>query len=189
MPIKIDLMFRDISPHEEEVKAEIEKRAERLSRIFSPIMNCRVVVEASHKHKRHGLHYNVNIELNLPRKKIAVTHEKHKRRSHEDINVAIRDAFDAAERKIEDYAHEQRGKVKHHETPPHGRISRIFPDEDYGMIETPEGEEVYFHRNSVLEGGFEKLKPGSEVRFHIERGTKGPQASTVHPVGKHHIVG
>ena len=189
MAIRLDLTFRDISPHEETAKAEIKKRAKKLSRMYSPIMNCRVVVEASHKHKSHGQHFIVSIELNTPRKKIVVNREKHKRRSHEDINVAIRDAFDAAERMIEDYAQEKRGKVKQHEMPPHGRVSRIFPEEDYGIIETSTGDEVYFHRNSVLEGVFEKLEPGSEVRFHLEQGEKGPQASTVHPVGKHHIVG
>lgn len=189
MAIQFDLMFRNISPHEEEARAEIEKRAEKLSRIYSPIMNCRVVVETPHKHKSHGKHYNVSLELNLPRKQIVVSREKHKRRSHEDIIVAIRDAFDSAGRRLEDYAREQRGRTKLHEIPPHGRVSKIFPDEDYGLIETSEGELVFFHRNSLIEGGFEKLEVGCEVRFHIEQGDKGPQASTVHPVGKHHIVG
>ena len=189
MAVPLEITLRDISPHDEAVKAEVEKRTEKMSRIFSPIMNCRVVVEASHKHKKQGIHYNVGVELNLPRKKIVVSREKHKRRSHEDINVAIRDAFDAAGRKLEDYAQEQRGDVKAHETPPHGRVLRIFPGEDYGIIQTPEGEEVYFHRNSVLEGGFGSLDVGSEVRFSLEQGEKGPQASTVHPIGKHHIVG
>jgi cold shock CspA family protein len=189
MAVPLEIKFRDVSPLEDAAKAEIEKRAEKLSLIYSPIMNCRVVVDASHKHKKHGLHYKASITINLPRKKIAVTNEKHKRRSHEDINVVIRDAFDAAGRKLEDYAQEQRGKVKRHEAPPHGRVLRIFPEEDYGIIETSTGDEVYFHRNSVLESGFDKLKPGSEVRFSLELGEKGPQASTVHSIGKHHVVG
>ena len=61
-------------------------------------------------------------------------------------------------------------------------------DADYGRIETPDNRVIYFHRNSVLNDGFEKLDVGSEVRFVEEMGDSGPQASTVTPVGKHHVV-
>lgn len=73
--------------------------------------------------------------------------------------------------------------------PPHGRIVELYPDEDYGRIQTPDGRLIYFHRNSVVETDFETLQVGAEVRFVEEMGERGPQASTVHPVGKHHIVG
>jgi len=59
---------------------------------------------------------------------------------------------------------------------------------DYGRIETPDNRVIYFHRNSVLNDGFDKLDIGSEVRFVEEMGERGPQASTVTPVGKHHVV-
>jgi len=75
--------------------------------------------------------------------------------------------------------------VKAHATPPHGRVIRLFPDQGYGFIAAPDGRELYFHRNSVLSGGFEKLEVGSEVSYAEEEGEKGPQASTVKPVGRH----
>jgi cold shock CspA family protein len=65
----------------------------------------------------------------------------------------------------------------------------LNPEEDYGRIETLDGRLVYFHRNSVVGADFAELKIGAEVRFHEEAGERGPQASTVHVVGKHHIVG
>jgi len=70
-------------------------------------------------------------------------------------------------------------------------VVRLFPDDGYGFIETADGQEVYFHRNSVVEGDFAKLAVDSEVRVEIAYGEseKGPQATTVRPVGKHHIVG
>jgi len=49
------------------------------------------------------------------------------------------------------------------------------------------GREVYFHRNSVADGKFDDLKVGQEVRFSETVGDKGPQATSVHPVGKHHL--
>jgi cold shock CspA family protein len=65
-------------------------------------------------------------------------------------------------------------------------VSKLFPDEGYGFIGTPDGREVYFHRDSVLHGGFDHLRIGTEVAFVEEEGKKGPQASTVKPVGRHH---
>lgn len=61
-------------------------------------------------------------------------------------------------------------------------------NQDYGRIQTSDGREVYFHRNSVVNGDFNSLDVGGEVRFDEESGDQGPQASTVQPIGKHHIV-
>ena len=54
--------------------------------------------------------------------------------------------------------------------------------EDFGRILTPDGREIYFHRNSLLNGNFDKLEVGDEVRFSEEMGDQGPHASTVHLV-------
>ena len=64
----------------------------------------------------------------------------------------------------------------------------IDPERECGSIATSDGREIYFHRNSVLDGAFERLKPGSEVRLSIEQGDQGPQASTVRAIGKRHLV-
>lgn len=108
---------------------------------------------------------------------------------HKDIYVAIRDAFKATRRQLQDYARKQSGAVKHHEPAPHARVSRLFPEEGYGYLETSDGGEVYFHKNSVLHDGFEKLAVGTEVSFVEEAGDKGPQASTVRIIGKRRGVG
>jgi cold shock CspA family protein len=71
-------------------------------------------------------------------------------------------------------------RVKAHEPAPHGRIARLDRAEGYGFIGTPDGREIYFHRNSVVNAGFDRLEEGDPVRFHEEAGEKGPQASTVH---------
>ena len=120
------------------------------------------------------------IDMTVPGTELVV-----KRESHEDIYVAIRDAFDAARRQLEDYARHQRGDVKTHESSPHARVSKLFREEGYGFLETPDGREIYFHRNSVLNGGFDPLEIGMEVRFAEEPGDEGPQASTVKLIAKH----
>ena len=68
-----------------------------------------------------------------------------------------------------------------------GTVSELDPLGEFGLIETSDGREIYFHRNSVLNGEFAKLSVGSRVTFAEEIGDKGPQASTVKLMGKHSL--
>jgi cold shock CspA family protein len=99
--------------------------------------------------------------------------------AHEDVYVAVRDAFDAAKRQLEDYGRRQRGDIKAHTPVLHGRIVRLMADEGYGFIETPEGEELYFHRDNLAENNFEKLEEGSEVKFLEDIAGEGLQAKRI----------
>ena len=121
-------------------------------------------------------------------KDILVTKTHGDAAEHEHVAVAIKHAFSAAQRQIEDAVREMHGQVKPHEPEDHGRVSKFVAGDDYGFIETADGREFYFHRNSVLENKFDRLTVGSEVRFVEEMGEKGPQASTVRLVGKHHLL-
>ena len=60
---------------------------------------------------------------------------------------------------------------------------------DYGFIETTDGQDIYFHRNSVAQEGFDKLAQGAEVRlsYVLDESEFGAQATTVTPIGKHHL--
>jgi cold shock CspA family protein len=78
--------------------------------------------------------------------------------------------------------------VKAHETPPHGTISSLVPERDHGFISTSDGREIYFHRNSIADGKFGDLKVGQEVRFSEAAGDKSSEATSVRPVGKHHLT-
>ncbi|MDH3713716.1 MAG: cold shock domain-containing protein, partial [Gammaproteobacteria bacterium] len=120
---------------------------------------------------------------------IDVTRDPEQHYAHEDVYVAVRDAFDAARRRVEDYARRRRGQVKHHDVPAHGVIVQLVPEEDYGTIATPDDRRVYFHRNSIVGADFEQLDVDTQVRFVEEMGEQGPQASTVKLIGKHHLAG
>jgi ribosomal subunit interface protein len=163
------------------IEAEIRERADRLDSYYDRILRCRVVIKASVGHHRRGGPFEVRLDLTVPRGELVVN-----RQADEDLLVAIRDAFDAMRRQLEDYVRQHRGDVKVHEAPPHGHVTKLFPHEGYGFIETADGREIYFHSNSVLEPGFAQLQIGTEVRFVEEQGGKGPQASTVVFVGKPH---
>ncbi|MBI5632636.1 MAG: ribosome-associated translation inhibitor RaiA [Nitrospirae bacterium] len=160
------------------IKAEITEKVEKLENFCDQIMKCRVVVDSPHRHSHDGKLYNVNIDLKVPGSEIVV-----KREPNEDLYVAIRDSFNAAKRKIEEFMSQQRREVKFHEESPQGKIASLFLDKGYGFLTKLDGTEVYFHENSVLNKGFEKLKIGMKVRFAEELGAKGPQASSVTVLG------
>ena len=67
-------------------------------------------------------------------------------------------------------------------------MARFLAGEDCGFIETDDGYEIFFSRNAVLNDAFDQLVVGSEVRFVEQEGDKGPQASSVRLIGKHHPI-
>ncbi|MDZ8055314.1 MAG: HPF/RaiA family ribosome-associated protein [Aulosira sp. ZfuVER01] len=188
MRIPLQITFRNI-PQSEAVEEKIRILAAKLDRFYNRITSCRVIVDAPHRHQRNGKLYQVRIDMTVPNGEIVIKRDPPERQSHEDIYVAIRDAFDAAKRQLQDHTRIVRQEIKTHEEPPHGRIVTLFPDEGYGFIETADGSEVYFHRNSLFNGDFEQLHVGDEVRFAEVEGDKGLQASTVRLIGKHHLQG
>lgn len=188
MKLNPEITFRGL-PHSDALEADIRQKIDKLDRFFEHVMSCRVVVESGHRHHHQGNLYHVRVLLTVPGRELVVSRDPAGHQAHEDPFVAVRDAFDAARRQLEDYARRLRGDTKHHDVPQHGHIVELVPAMDYGRIETPDGRLVYFHRNSMLDTDFDRLTEGMEVRFDEERGDEGPQASTVHLVGTHHIVG
>ncbi len=191
----------------EAIEGQIRESAEKLELFYDQIMGCRVLVETPHQHHRKGKRYHVRIDVTVPGSEIVIkraprlvtdrekapgdveeadSHELSKYAVHDDIRLAIRDAFDAARRRLQDYARRRRGDVKVREDSPHARVIKLFPEEGFGFLETPDGREIYFHENSLLDADFRRLEIGTEVHFAEEAGEKGPQASTVTPV-KHHV--
>ena len=155
-------------------------------KVSSRAIGCQVMFEEPHQHHHQGNLYHFRIDLTVPGKEIVVKRSPGDEHAHEDAFVALRDAFDAMRRQLEDYVRKRRGEVKTQEVPPHGRVIRLEPERDFGRLETPDGREIYFHRNSVIDADFDDLVIGTELRFVEESGEKGPQASSVFVVGKHH---
>lgn len=183
MPMDLQITFRgmDASPSAED---QARRRAEELQKFSDRIVACEVVLEATDRRHHRGNLYHVTVDLVVPGGRIVASHEHGKDHAHEDIHVAIRDAFDAARRGLQDHMRRLDGDVKQHEAPAIGRIVRLFADRGYGFLETDTGEEVYVHRNSVQDGGFDALKVGDRVRYVVdeEEGEHGAQASMVMPL-------
>lgn len=199
LPLQVTFRNMEASPA---VQEWIEEQATRLESLYHPIMRCRVAVEAPHRHHKKGAQYHVRIDLTLPGGEIVIKRQpslrgralQQGRREitkdlevgvpHKNLRQAIDDAFKAASRRLQDYARRQTGRIKTHEPAPLARVSRLLSDEGYGFLTALDGREIYFHRDSVLNRGFNRLKVGTTVAFAEEPGEKGPQASTVRIVRK-----
>jgi cold shock CspA family protein len=166
------------------IEALVREKAANLDARLDHITGLRVVVEQASKRHQNGNLYQVRIDISVPGAEIAVGSKPTSHTGHKDLRVALHDAFDTARRRLEDHLRRRRGAVKAHEEMPRGRVSRLFPGEGYGFLQTRDGREVYFHRHSVPEDGFDHLQVGAEVAFTEAPGKKGPQASTVRPVGR-----
>jgi len=181
MQIPVEITLRDI-PHSEAVETRIREKIEKLDRFHERVMSCRVTVESPQQKKHQGKLYSVHIDMKVPGGGELVVN----RVQDEDIYVAIRDAFNAAARQLEDHVRVQRGDVKTHDVPHIGRVIQMFPVQGYGFIETPDRRQIYFHRNSVAQPGFDRLEIGTEVEYVEEMGNEGPQARMV-SLGKHRV--
>jgi ribosomal subunit interface protein len=113
MQIPLQVIFRGIPPSEA-VETRIREKVSKLERFGSHIIGCRVAVEAEHHHHHQGNLYHVRIDITTPGKEIVISRQHHDKQAHEDAYVAIRDAFNAATRQLEDYVRIQRGEVKTH---------------------------------------------------------------------------
>jgi hypothetical protein len=115
------------------LEAEIRGRVERLKVICADILSCRVVVDIPHRRHQKGNRFSLRIELAVPGEDLAITRDANvhgavkdlderawsKRFDVEamrrDIRLVIGDAFDAAKRRLRDYAQLRRREVKRHQ--------------------------------------------------------------------------
>lgn len=198
MKLPLQITYRNLTPSDA-LDELIRARAAKLETYHRAIMRCHVLVALLHQHHQDGNRVQVRIDLTVPGEEIVVTHEPghHQElregesermskadeldRTHTHAQVVVREAFDIARRRLQDYTRQHRGDVKTHEERAHGRVVRIGPQE--GWLVTADGHEVYFHANAVLDHAFPRLDVGSAVTFVEEKGEKGAQASTVRLLG------
>jgi len=159
------------------LRALVDRRIAKLERRFDRLTTIRVVVDAPHRKGRKGHLYDVRIELGVPGDELSINRHPGRQERAEEPETAIRDAFNAAERRLETWISMIREDVKTHDEQPLARVRAVEIGQDYGFLLTPEGRELYFERSAVVTGNFDQLQPGEEVRY-VE-GRDGV-ATTVH---------
>jgi cold shock CspA family protein len=182
-PAHID--FQGMQPSER-VRGVIADRIAELETRSGRVTSCRVVLKGPGGHHRTGGLYEVNIHLSLPNgREVNVGRTSKLDERHSDLDFAIHDAFRRARRRLQDQVRRMQGQTKTHDAGPIATVTQLEPIDGFGMLETSDGREIYFHRNSVLDDAFPQLKIGTRVMYAEEIGNKGPQASTVKLLGKH----
>ena len=102
MDIPLQIHFIGISKRSD-IEERVRHAAQKLEKYFDRITSCRVAVEVPHRHHHQGNHYRVSVDLAVPGKTIVVSHEAHQDPAHEEAIVAIRDAFNAALRQLDEH--------------------------------------------------------------------------------------
>lgn len=174
----------------------VQKEAAKLDRFYDRISSCRVVVERPQRAASSKL-YHVRIDLGLPKGELLVKHAPTLHGTLQDAKAdksrkearavltnktpqrAIHEAFHEMRRRLQDYSRRQVGFVKNTQKMAQGTVKEIFPDQGYGFLETADDRRIYFNQASVLDGHFDRLRAGTNIRFAEEMGDNGPQASTV----------
>lgn len=183
MKLPLQITWRGIS-QSDAIESAIREKADKLEQFYDKMMACRVTVDAPHQHGGKGNLYEIHLDITVPGGEIVVRRSPPEKHAHEDIYVVIRDVFDEARRQLQDHVRKERGDVKAHGVPRHARVLKKFPAEDYGVLETPDGREIYFHKNALIDGDFSTLHEGTEVLYVEEQGNEGPEAQQV-TIGKH----
>jgi cold shock CspA family protein/ribosome-associated translation inhibitor RaiA len=184
-PVEIDFQGIDANS---EIRGMITAHVEKLEQRFARITACRVVLKGPGAHHRQGGLHEVNIRLTLPNgRAVDIGRTALADERYADLRFAINDAFRRARRQLQDRVCRLQGQIKIHAISPIATVARLDPAGTFGFLETSDGREIYFHRNSVIDDAFSRLATGTRVTFVETEGERGPQASTVKILGKHRM--
>ena len=181
MKIKPEITYRHLDKTAK-IHSLVEEKIAKLEQFCDYMNSCRVVIEKENDHPSSGSPYRVSIDITIPHsREIAVVESPDTGKQYPPLEAVIRDAFEAARRQLISITTEQKGERKvHPEQQVSAMVSKLFPEAGYGFLnDASTGREIYFHRNSVTNDDFDRLKVGSGVRFKETMGEMGPQATTV----------
>lgn len=180
MRVPLDISYQGMS-RSEAVDELIRSDAAKLEKVCDNLISCRVGLGLDQKSSTSGNEYRLRIEMRVPPgHNLVVTNTPGGKEDNSDLPALIKSTFKTAHRRLRQQMEKQQGEKKHHPGQEVGGfVTKIFADEGYGFLRSLDGEEVYFHRNSIVGARFENLEPGAGVNYTAELGEKGLQASTV----------
>ena len=99
----LQIVYRGVE-QSESIESAIRKKVDKLERFCDNITACRVVVDSPHKHHNKGQQYHVTVDISVPQQDIVVAHDQHDKQGHQNLFVALRDAFNVAERQLKKHS-------------------------------------------------------------------------------------
>lgn len=173
------------------VEAHVREKVAKLEQFYNHIIDGRVILKRDNRRHRKGPVYSMTIEMSVPGKKLVVSHDPGNYHRHDQhLMPLINDAFAAMSRQLEHFGQIQRGEVKAHPEPLQGRVTNLFPEQEYGFVTLTDGREIYFHKNSVVRPDFDELEKETPVRIVVayDESPIGPQATTVEAINEMRFV-
>lgn len=194
MKIAPEITYRNVEKTDA-IDSLIHEKINKLERVCNYISSCYIAVEKIHDRPSSGSPYRVRIDITVPpSQEIVADSNPGDTNQYVELDTVIRDAFGMAQRQLRELARQQRDSDKSRDNNQSedttGLVTKLFREQGYGFIKTLDGQDIYFHRNSVLHDDFDRIEIGTGVRFFATEGDKGLQASTVQIVNKPgHSVG
>ncbi len=188
MQVALEITYRDVEKSDA-IETLIHEKVAKLERLCDYISNCQIAVEKIHDRPSHGSPYRVRIDMTVPPgHEIVADVNPSEPNQHVKLDAVIRDAFSTAERQLKELIRRQResDKAQTNDSAQDtmALVTKLFREQDYGFLKTLDGQDVYFHRNSVLHADFDRLEIGTGVRFVAQEDDQGLRASTVQIVDK-----
>lgn len=175
-----NITFRHLEPTAA-LREDIENRIAVLEQFYPNITSCDVVITGPTQKHETGQEFQVQVTVQVPGpKNITVADKLGRSAATADLNLLVHQVFEAVDRQLREHARVMSGlEVKHHADVLHGTIDRLFEGEGYGFIKSDDGNEVYFERDNLTKGDWDKLRVDMRVRFREGMGDKGPYAMKV----------
>lgn len=184
MDVPPEIAFRGLEPTDD-LKELILTGIDDLEEVYPRLVSCRTMV-ADTTPDRHSSHnYRARLEIGIPGKTVVVEEKPLAGGEPRALDQTIKDAFKVGRKLLQKEKDRQRGAVKTHDLPPHGRVVRLLTDATgvrYGFLESREGRQIYFQESALVGIRYDDLSVGTEVRYAAAEGREGPQASTVAPL-------
>lgn len=187
MQVPLEITYRDV-PKTDAIEALVHEKVAKLEEVCDHINSCQIAIEKVHDHPRSGSPYRVRIDVTVPPgHEIVADSNPSGNNQYVELDTVIRDAFSAARRQLRDLTKRQHesDKARSNQTQDAiALVTKVFHEDGYGFIKALDGQDIYFHRNSVLHDDFDRIEIGTGVRFVAVEGEQGLQASTVQIVDK-----
>ena len=123
MKLPVHIQFHGMEPSDA-LEASARTHAHKLESFASDLMACHVAIDLEQKHQHQGRPYSVRIDLTMPGHELVAN-----RVQHEDVYVALRDAFDSVKRQLEDVVRKRRDREQRPGVPPPVESEPEPPDE------------------------------------------------------------
>jgi ribosomal subunit interface protein len=187
MQIPLEITYLDVEKTDA-LEALVHEKVAKLEQVCDHMSSCRVGLEKTHDRPKSGSPYRVRIDITVPPgHEIAAVKNPGEGDQYDPLETVIRSAFDAARRQLVKLTEKQRDEVKSHPEQETGAmVTKLFSEQEYGFIRSLDSdEEIYFHRNSVINGDFDRIAVGTGVRYVAQQDEEGLlHASTVQIVDK-----